>query len=166
LVVTSRGFYGTGRARRALAAAVPRARIRATGFGGVLLLEVEGDALELASRVSRECAGAIGRVTAVCAEVPSSAAPLREAAVRVGSERIGVADSFCFRLRKRGAHALDDDTVVLERETGAAIWLALEQKYGCRPKVDLENPDVTIRAEVLGPIALVGVQRRDWTPGS
>jgi len=33
------------------------------------------------------------------------------------------------------------------------------------PPVDLENPDVAIRGEVLGPIVLVGIQRRDWRAG-
>ena len=165
LLVTSRSFYTIRRTRRALAAAVRDARIQGTGFGAVLLLEAEGDALELASRVSRECAGDIGRVMAVCAQVPSSVALLQEAAVRVGVERIGESDSFCFRVRKRGAHALDDDTPVLEREIGGAIWVALERKYGRKPRVDLEDPDVTIRGEVLGPMVLVGVRRRDWRSG-
>jgi tRNA(Ser,Leu) C12 N-acetylase TAN1 len=165
LLVTSRSFYAVGRARRALAAAVPGAHIRGAGFGAVLLLDAEGDALELAARVSRECAGDVSRVMAVCAQVPSGAAELREAAVRVGSEQIGEAESFCFRLRKRGAHGLPDDTPALEREIGGAIWVALEGKHGGKPKVDLGDPDVAIRGEVLGPIALVCVQRRDWRGG-
>jgi len=162
LLVTSRGFYKTGHARRALAAAVPGAHIRGSRFGGVLLLEAEGDPLELARRVSQQCSDDVGRVIAVCAQVPTSAATLRESAVCVGAERIAEDDSFCFRIRKRGAHALDESTAALEREIGGAILVALERKYGHRPRVDLENPDVAIRAEVLGPIALVGVQRRDW----
>jgi tRNA(Ser,Leu) C12 N-acetylase TAN1 len=30
------------------------------------------------------------------------------------------------------------------------------------PRVDLTEPDVTIAAEVLGPVTLIGVVRKSW----
>jgi hypothetical protein len=51
---------------------------------------------------------------------------------------------------------------MLEQEIGGAIWTALEDKYSMKPTVRLKNADVTVVAEVLGPITAVGISRRDW----
>jgi tRNA(Ser,Leu) C12 N-acetylase TAN1 len=164
LVVTSRGWHETGQALHELRRAMPTARVRRTHFLGVLLVDAatEADALGLAEMVSRACAGSIGHATAVLAEVESELEPIREAAVRVGSERVGPHDSFCFRIAKRGAHRVTADTPDVEAEIGAALFTALEQRHGARPRVDLSHPDVTVIAEVLGPTTAVGVVRKAW----
>jgi tRNA(Ser,Leu) C12 N-acetylase TAN1 len=88
--------------------------------------------------------------------------PIKEAAVRIGREQISPAESFCFRIHKRGAHYLEHDTLTIEHEIGGAIWIALEEKYGTKPNVKLKNPDVAVVAEVLGPITAVGISRSAW----
>jgi tRNA(Ser,Leu) C12 N-acetylase TAN1 len=55
-----------------------------------------------------------------------------------------------------------EDTCKLEREIGGAIWQALEQKQGKRPVVDLDDPDITIIAEVMGPNTAIGILRKAW----
>jgi tRNA(Ser,Leu) C12 N-acetylase TAN1 len=162
LIVTSAGLDTARQTRFALKTAIPAARIWRTGFKGVLALEAEGDVFELAKLLYRDCGQRIGRATAVLAEVESRFEPIREAAVRVGREQIGLGESFCFRLHKRGAHFLEQDTLTLEREIGAAIWTALKEKYGSKPSVRLKGPDVAVIAEILGPVTAVGISRRAW----
>jgi tRNA(Ser,Leu) C12 N-acetylase TAN1 len=98
----------------------------------------------------------------VLAEVESRFEPIKQAAVRIGREHVGSEESFSFRLHKRGAHFLERDTLTLEQEIGGAVWTALEEKHGVKPKVRLKNPDLAIVAEVLGPITAVGIYRRAW----
>jgi tRNA(Ser,Leu) C12 N-acetylase TAN1 len=154
------------RARSAIRRAIPGARLVRTGFTGVFVLEADGDCLEIAERLTRECSAYIGHATAVLAEEPSEEERLRAAAVRIGLEHVRPEESFCFRLRKRGSHALRQTTPRLEFELGSAIWDALQQRYGRRPKVDLKNPDVLVLAEVLGPVTALGIVRKDWTEPS
>lgn len=162
LVVTSRGLDPERRVRSALRRATHGARVRGTGFRGIFALEGEGDATELAKLVWRDCAQNIGHVTAVLATVESREAPIKEAAVRIGAAQIGGEESFCFRLHKRGAHGLDKATSALEPEIGAAIWTALEAKHNKKPRVSLNDPDVTVVAEIFGPAADIGIWRRVW----
>ena len=162
LIVTSAGLEPVRRLRSALRAGVPGARVRSTGFKGLLAVEAEGNASELANLLCRECAPSIGHVTAVLATVESSFEPIKDAAVRIGAEQIGMEESFCFRLNKRGAHSLERDTLELEQDIGGAIWTALEQKYKKKPKVSLKDPDIKVIAEILGPTAAVGISRRAW----
>ena len=163
LLVTARGFGTVREARRALREAVPEARLRGTGFSGILYVEASGDALVLAERAARAAAaGRIGRVMAVLAEVESARQPIEEAAVELGRRQIGPDESFCFRLHKRGAHGLADPSPALEREIGGAIWTALRDRDGKDPRVDLANPDVTVAAEMLGPRTLLCLRRRAW----
>ena len=42
------------------------------------------------------------------------------------------------------------------------MWRALEQKYGKKPSVDLEDPDVAVVAEVLGPWTAIGISKKAW----
>jgi tRNA(Ser,Leu) C12 N-acetylase TAN1 len=162
LIVTSAGL-GTARDTRfALKAAISTARVRSTGFKGIFSLEAKGDVLEIAQLLCRECAQRIGHLTAVLAEVESRCEPIKDAAVRIGREQIGPEESFSFRLHKRGVHFLEQDTLTLEQEIGGAVWTALEEKHGAKPKVRLKNPDVSVVAEVLGPITAVGIYRRAW----
>jgi tRNA(Ser,Leu) C12 N-acetylase TAN1 len=165
IIVTSRELYAARQTITSLRAAVPGARIRGAGFRGIFILEAEGDALELAEKVNRECFLNIGRAIAVLAEVQSTIDAIKEAAVRVSSEHIGVDEKFCFRLHKRGSHWLEQDTPKIEHEIGGAIWAALREKYGEKPNVDLEDPDVTLVAEVLGPNTAIGIVRKAWRMG-
>ncbi|MEW6379845.1 MAG: THUMP domain-containing protein [bacterium] len=165
LIVTSRELSTTRRTISALKRAVPGACIRSTGFRAIFALESEGDPQELAKRVNQECFRLIGHITAVFAEVQSSFDPIKEAAVRIGTEQIGENERFCFRLNKRGAHRLEQDTPKIENEIGGAIWEALVQKYGQEPSISLRNPDIKIIADVLGPVTAVGIWRNAWQPG-
>jgi tRNA(Ser,Leu) C12 N-acetylase TAN1 len=162
LIVTGTGRERVRYTRSALKAAIPTAIVRKTGLKGILSLEAEGDVIELAKLIGRECRQHIGHVTAVLEEVESRLEPIKEAAVRAGRERIGKRESFCFRIHKRGSHFLENDTLTLEQEIGSAIWIALEEKHGGKPRVSLKNPDVAVVAEVLGPGTAVGVSRRAW----
>lgn len=140
---------------------MPGARVRGTGFRGILSLEAEGDPTEVAKLIYEECAQNIGQLTAV-ATVESKEESIRDAAVQIGAAQMGSEESFAFRLNKRGMHGLKKDTSNLEREIGGAIWIALEGKYQRRPKVILKNPDITVTAEILGPIVAIGISRREW----
>jgi tRNA(Ser,Leu) C12 N-acetylase TAN1 len=162
LIVTGPGVKTARRPRSVLKKAVPGARIQRTGFSSVFILETEGAAPQVAKSVTQKCSGYIGHVTAVLAEVDSRIDAIKEAAVRIGSEQIGENEKFCFRLNKRGSHQLVEDTCKLEREIGGAIWQALEQKQGKRPVVDLDDPDITIIAEVMGPNTAIGILRKAW----
>jgi tRNA(Ser,Leu) C12 N-acetylase TAN1 len=163
LVVTGPGTYTVRRPRSVLKKAIPGAKVQRTGFPSVFLLEREGEAVQLAQEVIQKCSENIGHVTAVVAEVESKIEPIKEAAVRIAGEQIGKDEKFCFRLHKRGSHSLVGDTFEIEREIGAAIRQALKQKYGTEPAVDLDEPDITIIAELLGPKAAIGISRTSWT---
>jgi tRNA(Ser,Leu) C12 N-acetylase TAN1 len=141
---------------------VAGARVRSSGFRGVFAVEAEGDPTELATFVWDECAENVGHVTAVLAMVESTREAIKDAASRFGAAQIGPQESFCFRVHKRGAHRLEQGTSELEREIGAAIWTALEEKYRKTPRVNLKNPDITVIAEILGPLAAIGIARRSW----
>jgi tRNA(Ser,Leu) C12 N-acetylase TAN1 len=162
LILTSSGLQRARYTSSALKAAVPTGSVRRTGLKGVFSLEAGGDVIELAKLIYRECGQHIGHATAVLEEVESRLEPIKEAAVRAGRERIGKEDSFCFRLHKRGSHFLEHNTMSIEQEIGSAIWLALEEKHGGKPRVNLKNPDVAVVAEVLGSITAVGILRRAW----
>jgi tRNA(Ser,Leu) C12 N-acetylase TAN1 len=162
LIVTSAGLDRPRYTRFALRAALPKAQIRQTGLRGIFALEAEGDVFEVAKIICRECGQRIGHITAVLAEVESSVEPIKEAAVRIGRGQIGIEESFCFRIHKRGAHFLQQDTLTIEQEIGGAIWTALAEKHGTKPRVWLKHPDATIVAEVLGPTTAVGISRRLW----
>ena len=161
-IVTRRGLEPVRYLRFALRAAIPSARVRGTGFRGVLALEAGGEISELAKLICHECSQSVGHVTAVLATVESREEPIKDAAARIGAAQIGPEESFCFRLHKRGAHGLERDTSKLEQEIGGAIWTALEGKYNKKPKVSLKNPDIKVIAEILGPIVAVGISRRAW----
>jgi len=162
LIVTNRGLEPVRYLRFALRRAVPGARVRGTGFRGILSLEAEGDPTQVAKLIYEECSQNIGHLTAVLATVESIEESIRDAAVQIGAAQIGSEESFSFRLNKRGTHGLKKDTSTLEREIGGAIWIALEGKYQKRPKVNLKNPDITVTAEILGPIVAIGISRREW----
>lgn len=162
LVVTGRGPFTARKTRSAVRRAIRGAKITRSAFRSVFVVEAEGDALELAKGLYQECGEKIGHATAVLAEVESKPDSIREAAVKIAEEQMIPDQSFCFRLNKRGAHNLPDDTPKIEHEIGGAIYVALEQKDNRKPTVTLTDPDVTIIAEVLGPSTLIGLLRKDW----
>jgi tRNA(Ser,Leu) C12 N-acetylase TAN1 len=162
LIVTGTGRERARYTRSALRAALPTARVRKTGLKAIFSLEADGHVMELAKVIYRDCGPHIGHATAVCEEVESRLEPIKAAAVSAGREHIGAEESFCFRIHKRGAHFLERDTLSLEQEIGGAIWIALQEKHGSKPRVSLKNPDVEVVAEVLGPITAVGISRRAW----
>jgi tRNA(Ser,Leu) C12 N-acetylase TAN1 len=160
LMVTSREMYVRRATVASLKKALPGARVRGAGFRGIFIVEAKGDALELVNKVMQECSSRIGRAVPVLAEVQSTLDAIKEGAVKVGVEHIGRDEKFCFRIHKRGAHQLDMDTPEIEREIGGAIWTALRTKYGKKPDVDLDKPDVTVVAEVLGPNTAIGIVKK------
>jgi tRNA(Ser,Leu) C12 N-acetylase TAN1 len=162
VLVTGRQPFMARKTRAALRDAVFPARVTRPGFRSVFVVEAEGRASALAEQIYRGCHRLIGRATAVLAEVESKPQSIKDAAVKIGTDEIGPDESFCFRLTKRGLHNLQDDTPKLEHEIGGAINSALESKLGKKPHVSLENPDITINAEVLGPITLLGIVRKQW----
>jgi tRNA(Ser,Leu) C12 N-acetylase TAN1 len=163
LLVTARDLWRTRRTVRALRQAAPGARVLETGFRGIFLVEADGgDPLELARHVSRAAASRIGRVMAVQGEVVSGPEPVEGAVVAVARRHVGLRDTFCFRLHKRGIHGMAEDSRLLESRIGGAIWEALRERDGTVPRVDLTDPDVTISAELLGPRTYVCIRRRDW----
>lgn len=164
LIVTGTGTERSSpRLRAALRRALPEARVRRTDFYGVYEVEADGDPIELAGRAIEECAGEIGRIVAVFAEVTSKLDEIQDAAVAVAVARIGPHESFAFRVHKRGAHYLREDTPEIEREIGDAIGKALHEAHGKEPSVDLESPDVGVHAELLGPLTAVGLSLRRWS---
>lgn len=162
LVVTGPGTYTGKRPRSVLKKAIPGAQIQRTGFPSVFILETEGDSVQIAQDVILKCSDNIGHVTVVLAEVESKLEPIKEAAVTIASERVRNDERFCFRLHKRGSHSLERNTFEIEREIGEAICQALQQKYGAEPEVDLDDPDITVVAEVLGPNTAMGISRKAW----
>lgn len=162
LIVTSRGLETGRQTIEALRAAFPEVKVRKTGFRAVYSLETEVDAEKLAEEVYGKCFYEIGRAVAVLAETSSTLEEIKKVAVKIGKNKVGEDEKFCFRLHKRGSHLLEQETPKLEHEIGKAIWLVLKEKYGREPKVDLKCPDVTITAEVLGPNTAVGIIRRSW----
>jgi len=156
LLVTYKNFLSSKQTYLAIKRVLPRAEVRGSGFKGVFLVEVEGDPFEAAKALNR--CSAVGRAVPLLVEVASDVESVKQAALRV-SELLSPAESFCFRLYKRGAHKLDKPTPEIEREVGAAIQMEVERRKGRRPEVDLENPDVEISAEVLGPVTHVGILR-------
>ncbi len=162
LLITCRNLYGESQAKLCLRDALEGITITPTSFRAVLHGELEGDSLKLAEEVMMECPYDIGRAVPVLEEGKSTPEELMEMTLKVGLEHIGVDESFCFRLHKRGAHGLEKPTPELEYEVGGAIHDELEKKYGKKPKVDLKDPDVMVVAEVLGECLEVGIIKKTW----
>ena len=162
LLVTCPDLHSFRRTQAALEQALPDAQVTGAGYQGLLLVEGADDAEHMARAVARRCSSAVRRVTAVCAEVASELAPLRDAAVDVAVEAIGAGQSFAFRVHKRRPHGYEGGSHDIEHDVGRAIETALQQRYRPAPRVQLCDPDVTINAEVLGRTTLVGVIRRAW----
>jgi tRNA(Ser,Leu) C12 N-acetylase TAN1 len=162
LIVTALGLFEENSAKRALKNILPDVRVKSTGFRGVLLAEVNGDAVQLAEQLSRKKASDIGRIVPVIREVESEFESIKENAIKIALEHIAKNESFCFRIHKRGRHNIKMPTPQIEERIGREIHLALEEKFGRKTEVDLEKPDIIILAEVLGKRTMVGIIKNDW----
>jgi tRNA(Ser,Leu) C12 N-acetylase TAN1 len=162
VIVTGRSALEWRQTRQALRRAIPGSNVRGGGFTNVFVVDAPGDALAIAERVTQECAGLIGHATAVITETLSSPDSVQDAVVRVGLAQVKREETFCFRLRKRGAHLLFAPTPEIEVQIGSALWLALQERDGERPGVELRDPDILVLAEVLGPTTAVGIVRKAW----
>jgi tRNA(Ser,Leu) C12 N-acetylase TAN1 len=162
LVVTSRGPRAWRDCRSLVRRVLPEAGLRSTGFLSVFAVDAPGDPLELARAINREWRNSIGHTTAVLAEVESRQDAITEAAIGIARDHFARGESFRFRLLKRGAHWLIGHTPQLESDIGGRILEALKELHGVPPRVDLSSPDITIVAEVLGPLTEVGIIRKDW----
>jgi tRNA(Ser,Leu) C12 N-acetylase TAN1 len=162
LIVTGGKTESLRECKRLLRDAFPHARVRNAGFRCVFVIESENDPLTLAADLEHQAHSFIGHVTSVLSKTETNADAISEAAVRIGTAHIGADESFCFRIHKRGSHGLVEDTGTLEKRIGSAIWSALQQKYGKKPLVDLENPDVSVVGEVLGPWTAIGISKKVW----
>ncbi len=159
LLVTSRSPVSLKHTVLAIKRVMPRAEVRKTNFRGVYLVEAEGDPFELAMELSRY--KSVGRVVVLLEETASDLESIKRAALRV-SDLLKKGESFCFRLRKRGAHDIMPPTPEVEREVGALLVERLKARFGIPPEVELERPDVVICAEILGGKAFVGISRPGW----
>jgi tRNA(Ser,Leu) C12 N-acetylase TAN1 len=164
LIVTDCGKRPSRECRRLLRKAFADAHLRNTGFRHVFIVESTGDPLELAANTLRKHPAGIGHVTPVLAEIDTGTGAIRDASLAIAIEQIGPDETFCFRLNKRGAHGLIEDTPTLEYNIGGAIWSALRQKHAKKPLVNLDDPDVTVVAEVLGPRTAIGIWKKAWKP--
>jgi tRNA(Ser,Leu) C12 N-acetylase TAN1 len=162
LIVTARGLYSGKKARHALRRILPYARIRNAGYRSVYVIETHGNVLNIADRICHECLMDIGHTTAVVEESKTSINDIKDAALSVADQTVGENESFCFRIKKRGSRLLEKDSRDIEEEIGGDIWESLQQKYGKKPNVDLEHPDVKIVAEVLGNVTAIGIQLKYW----
>ncbi|HKJ34296.1 MAG TPA: THUMP domain-containing protein [Balneolales bacterium] len=162
LIVTARGLYSNKKARRALRRILPYARIHKTGFRSVYVIETHGNVLHIAEKIIRRCLDDVGHATAVVEEVQTDINNIKEAMVSAGSQLIKEYDSYCIRIKRRGSYFLDENIQALEADIGGEIWKVLKEKYGKEPRVDLENPDIKIIAEVLGHATAIGVQYKSW----
>jgi tRNA(Ser,Leu) C12 N-acetylase TAN1 len=163
VILTGRDVLSARQARRLLRGITRGGRTHATGFRSVFRLEVPGDPQDVARRISADVGEHFGHITAVLHEVDSRVEAIRDAAVQVGQEEIGPDQTFCFRLHKRGSHWIGPDSRATEREIGGAVADSIRAATGRHPEVDLDGPDVTIVAEVIGPTTYVGVHRSAWT---
>ena len=162
LIVTARGLYSNKKARRALRRILPYARIYKTGFRSVYVIETHGNVLHTAKKIIQQGLEDVGHATAVVEEVQTDIDNIKEAIVSAGTQLIKENDSYCVRIKRRGSYFLDEDIQALEADIGSEIWNILKDKYGKDPKVDLENPDIKIIAEVLGHATAIGVQYKSW----
>ncbi len=162
LLVTSRDLYGESKTRHCLKGLFPGLKITPTGFRAVLFVEVEGDLLEVAGAINRECGPDVGRAVPLLGEGFSTEEDLAKVAAEVALNHVERGKSFSFRLHKRGVHGLERPTPELEYEIGGKIHDALMEKYGEKPKVDLKRADVAVVAEVLGAQLIVGIVKREW----
>ena len=162
LIVTSAGLERARHTRRALKAVVPAGNVKRTGFKDIFALEAEGDVLSLRNSYAGNVRNGSGTLPRFWQRWRAGSIRSRRPRYVSAASRSALEKSFCFRLHKRGAHYLEQDTLTIEQEIGGDIWTALEEKHGAQPSVKLKNPDVAIVAEVLGPLTAVGVFRRAW----
>lgn len=162
-IVTSRTLYGEFQTTLTLRRSIEGIKVTKTPFRAVLRAEHEEiEALDLAEEITRECYFDIGKAVPALAKVESSLEEIRKAAIKVALTHIRKGESFCLRINKRGAHALEKPTPELEYEVGGAVHDALAEEHEAKPKVDLSDPEVTVMVEVLGMESVIGIVRKEW----
>ncbi len=162
LIVTGGKAESSRQCKQLLQKVFSHARVRNAGFRFVFVIESAGNPLALAANVEYQHRDFIGHITPVLASIDTTTEAISETAVKIAIQHIGADETFCFRIHKRGSYGLLEDTPTLECKIGGAIWRAIEQKYGRKPSVDLEDPDITVVAEVLGPRTALGISRKTW----
>ena len=123
------------------------------GFPGVLLIRTSltpREALELIN--SMEMAY-VKSVVAFELVVPADASAIEEACIRLAREvQVGPGVRFAVKCRRRGK------AIPSSHELEIAVGKALKEATGA--EVDLEEPDVVFRIEVVGDMAGIGLERR------
>jgi tRNA(Ser,Leu) C12 N-acetylase TAN1 len=76
------------------------------------------------------------------------------------ADRIGVGETFCVRMERRGLKGRLSSKEV-EREVGGYLWNLLKEE-GKEPKVDLEKPDKTVVIQTLGNLCLLGLVNKEF----
>ncbi|NIQ05685.1 MAG: hypothetical protein GWO20_08160 [Candidatus Korarchaeota archaeon] len=71
------------------------------------------------------------------------------------TKKIGKEDTFAVRCERRGFEG-ELSSQEIEREIGSYVWKKLEAR-SINPEVDLEDPDLLIVIEIVGPRAGVGL---------
>lgn len=161
-IITVKDFNDWGKLKSCLRELFSKAFISKTRFRSVFVLQTQGDVKQVTQRIFRECSAFLGHTTAVLCDVESSVKDIEEAAVNIALDQVENGESYCFRIKKREVPELKMSSREIEQDIGDAIHLALRNKFGVEPKVNLEDPDITIMAEVLGLFSSVGIRRKRW----
>jgi len=161
-IITVKDFHDWGKLKVCLRKWFPNAFISKTRFRSVFVLQTQGDVKQVTQQIFRECSEFLGHTTAVLCDVESSMEDIKEAAVNIALDQIEEGESYCFRIKKRDVPELKMSSREIEQDIGDAIRLALRDKFGAEPRVNLDAPDITIMAEVLGLFSSVGIRRKRW----
>jgi len=125
------------------------------GLKGLVVIESCGDEGRLMETISREIpeAESIIRVDEV---VEAKLEEIVKAAVKLAKDRLSDEKSFAVRTVRRGKH---DFTSL---DVNSAVGAAIQAETGAR--VDLEDPDVTIRVEIILDRAGISIteDEREW----
>jgi len=147
LVTTPQGREGDGILE--LEWAIEKAKVKGTGWKGVLLAETPLSREEVLERLRNFETQALQRVIVFDEVVPAEEDEISSAVLRL-AERID--GTFAVRVRVRGNKRLDG------RRMEISLGSLIVERFG--PPVNLSDPDWTVKVEVLGGKAGVGVLRR------
>ena len=162
-LVTSRNLQGEFQTTQTLCRLIDGIIIKKTSFRSILIVDNDKiDSLELSKKIIEECYFDIGKAVPILEEVSSNFDDIKHCAVKVGLSHIPKGDSFSLRINKRGSHSLDKPTSDLESDIGGSIYDALEKKHNRTPRVNLNDPDVKVIVEILGPKSIIGIVRKEW----
>jgi len=122
------------------------------GFPGVLLVRSSLQPDEAYQLVRSMEMAYVRSVVPLHAVVPARPDAIREACLRLARGVLGPGVRFAVRCRRRGR------AIRSGHELEVAVGAALREATGAQ--VDLEEPDVVVRIEVVGEIAGISIQRR------